>query len=553
MVFSPIPALPIEVKTDLGNTVHNQITIGNLTLKNRLLASAVSTKGNAKTNTEQPQPGQGAREYFLDGIDALDDQEFDKAVGFIKQAIELDPKNLEFQYYLGITYVRIKRYQAAREIFESLVQKDAKLYLKAYFDIAAIYSQQKDYGKALKTLKIATKIDPENARISLETGYAHKNLKQYDKAVQCFEKAQTLDPKLTQLCIYMIGATRLEEEKFDSAVENFHKAVEIDPNTSLAESARQTIPRAEIAAWARKPWYLLSSFNWGYDDNVARDPLQEISGGPLTGGTGKGDQFQTLYLRGGYKFFNQKNLEAGVGLSFFTLGYRDWTDSNVTSLSPHIYIQGNYDPVFFRFQYDLSYFYSGGEKQGITPPIYLTCANNSYARLRMHSFMPTISIIEPYDLRTDINLSYQIKNYVDGLTADASRYGGDITQSYKVPNIQFYPRIGYRHVYEPSGDNPSTYRYNEVFAGISSAIYWGIWGDLSFAYMRTDYPEFSLGETRKDSTYTTTVSIKRTFFHRLLISFSYLHLKNDSDYEENGKDLYTFRKNVYMMELTYTF
>lgn len=553
MAFSPTAALPIEGETGSGNTRHNRITIRDLSTEKRLLASAARTQDNVKTNTEQSQPGQGARDYFLDGIDALDDQEFDEASGFFKKAIALDPKNLEFQYYLGVAYVRLKRDQEAREIFESLVRKDPKVYLKAYFDMAAIYAQQKDYGKALETLQLATKIDPENARLSLEEGYAYKNLKQYDKAVQCFERAQTLDPKLTQLCVYMIGATQLEEEKFASAVDSFHKAVEIDPNTSLAESARQTIPRVEIAAWARKPWYLVSSFNWGYDDNVARNPLEEISGGPLTGGTGEGDQFQTLYVRGGYKFFNQKDLEAGAGLSFFTLGYRDWTDSNVTSLSPHIYIQGNYYPVYFRFQYDFSYFYSGGEKQEINPPIYLTCANNSYARLRMHSFMPTISILEPYDLRTDINLSYQIKDYLDGFTGDASRYGGDITQSYKVPGTQFFPRIGYRHIYEQSGDNPSTYRYNEVFAGISSAIYWGIWGDLSFAYMRTDYPEFSSGETRKDSTYTTVVSLKRTFLYRFLVSFSYLHLKNDSDYVQNGEDLYSFRKNVYMLELTYTF
>jgi len=38
-----------------------------------------------------------------------------------------------------------------------------------------------------------------------------------------------------------------------------------------------------------------------------------------------------------------------------------------------------------------------------------------------------------------------------------------------------------------------------------------------------------------------------------LASFSYMHAKNDSNYLENGKDLYTFKKNIYLLSVTYTF
>ncbi len=173
--------------------------------------------------------------------------------------------------------------------------------------------------------------------------------------------------------------------------------------------------------------------------------------------------------------------------------------------------------------------------------------------MRMHSFMPTISILEPYDLRTDINLGYQIKEYLDGYTRDASRYAADITQSYKIPDTECYPRIGYRYAYEHSGDDPSTYRYHEVFAGFSTPIYWGVRGDVAFSYMRTSYPEFSLTSKRLDQSYTLTASISRTFFDRHYCSFMYMHLKNDSDYLVNGKDIYTFKKNMYVISATYTF
>ena len=518
-------------------------------------AKTPSSSPAGKPPTEKTsKTGPKSMDVFMDGVDALDMQNFEEAAGLFEKAAAMEPQNLEYQYYIGVTYVRLKKNHEALKIFESLIKKDPKRFFKAYFDIAAIYSSEKNYQNAIETLQKAEKIDPNSGRVFLDLGYAYKDSRDYGQAVKCFSRAKELDPQLKQISVYMTGATYLEEEQFDQAAQMFQKALEMDPGTPLAESARQTIPRVEEAAWGRKPWYLLTSFNWGYDDNVARDPLNEVTGGPVSGATGKGDQYQTFFLKGGYKFLNLKDYEAGVGYTLFSLGYRDWTDSNVTSQSPHVYFQADWDPVFFRFQYDFTYFYSGGKKQYINPPIYLTFGNNSYARLRMHSFMPTISILEPYNLRSDINLIYQIKDYLDGVTGDTSRYAGDITQSYQIPNTQILPRIGYRTAYEPSADDSSTYRYHELMAGLAANIYWDIWGDLSFAYMRTDYPDFTLSNSRKDSTYTTTFSLKRYFMKRLLVSFSYIHIKNDSDYvSPSSEDLYTFRKNIYALEITYVF
>ena len=416
------------------------------------------------------QPEHSALNYFADGVEALDVKDFGAAERSFKKAISLEPENMEFQYLLAVTYVRLKRDQEALNIFESLIKRDPKIYFKAYFDIAGVYTRAGIFQKALNTLNLAEQADPNSARVYLEKGYVYKNLKEYDQAIKSFSRAKELDPKESQLAYYMIGAVDLEREKFENADLMFNKAIQIAPKTPLAQNAKQTLLVVEQAAWARKPWYLTTALNWGYDDNVPRDPIEELTGGPVTGGLGKGDQFQTFFLTGGYKFLNRKDMEIGAGYSLFSLGYRDWTQNNVTSHSPHAYFQGNFDPVYLRFQYDFSYFYAGGKKETLNPPVYLTFANNSYAKLRMHSFTQTISILEPYDLRSDINLSYQMKDYLDGITADASRYGADITQSYKLPDTECYPRVGYRHAYEQSGDKRSVYSYHEFFAGISSFV-----------------------------------------------------------------------------------
>jgi len=72
--------------------------------------------------------------------------------------------------------------------------------------------------------------------------------------------------------------------------------------------------------------------------------------------------------------------------------------------------------------------------------------------------------------------------------------------------------------------------------------------------MRTHFPDFTPTKDRRDSTYTTTFSLKRYLMDRLLLTFLFIHMKNASDYvPSSGEDLYTFEKNIYSLEITYVF
>jgi len=190
---------------------------------------------NVAANATQ-QTDLRVKNYYIDGIEALDEEDYDNAVRSFKKAIELDPANLEFQYYLGITYARMDRNKEALEIFESIVEREPVRFLKAFFDIAALYSKQKMYQQALEALGHAEEIDPKNARVFLEKGYAYNALKEYEQAIDSFNRARELDPKLTQTAYYNIGATSLAAEKFDRAADMFAKAAQINPKTRLAKA-----------------------------------------------------------------------------------------------------------------------------------------------------------------------------------------------------------------------------------------------------------------------------------------------------------------------------
>jgi len=90
--------------------------------------------------------------FYIDGTEDYDAGRYDAALKSLGKAIELEPSNLDYQYYYAMTYSAIGRDQEAESIYKAILNADAKNYYKAYFDLAAVYSGKKDYKKALETM-----------------------------------------------------------------------------------------------------------------------------------------------------------------------------------------------------------------------------------------------------------------------------------------------------------------------------------------------------------------------------------------------------------------
>jgi len=504
---------------------------------------------------------QSAMNYFVDGVEAFDRGDYNEAVRSLEKAIQLKPSNLEFRYYLGLSYGALNRNEKALKIFSEIVDKEPVKFRKAYFEIAALYSKQKEYQKAIDTLTLAEKAAPSDARIYLEKGYAYKNLKSYEQAIVNFKKAKELDPDLAQVACYNIAVAYYETDRFDMAEEMFLTAIASNPETATAENARQSIRNLKGAKRARRPWYLSTSLSWGYDDNVLLQALEQAGVVSATGEVlDKSDDFETIVLRGGYKFINRKDLEIGAGYTLYCTGYKELVDSNVLGHIPYLYLQYNDDPVYYRIEYDFSYYYAGGSRNDQDNGLYLTFGDSSEDKMRMHSLMPTITIVEPYGLRSEITLNYQDKHYLDGVTSNARHYIGGIVQSYKLPDSECYPRVGYKYGYEDATSKESTYQYHEGLVGFSSPLRWGVWGDVSLSYTRTYYHKntrYCAEGERADKKYMFSASLSRTITDRFQFLFSYNYTHNNSNVMwsdgSSTYDPFKFKKNVYTLSINAVF
>jgi tetratricopeptide (TPR) repeat protein len=132
--------------------------------------------------------------YVLGDI-YLQKKEYQNAVNYLENFVVLVPNSIESFKELGIAYYGLENYTVALVNFEkaaAVLFDDKDLML--FTGITA--NQTKDYTKALDYLNRAQSLDSKMPRIYYQMGVAFKGLKKYKLAHQNFEKAKELEDNL---------------------------------------------------------------------------------------------------------------------------------------------------------------------------------------------------------------------------------------------------------------------------------------------------------------------------------------------------------------------
>ncbi|MFH1897724.1 MAG: tetratricopeptide repeat protein [Candidatus Desantisbacteria bacterium] len=154
---------------------------------------------------------------------------FDDAAGELKAAIGLE-KNMS-QGYLQLAYIYL--HQKKKEEAINILNKAMNFPFNQTTDIAlllgAIYTQDKQYEKAIKIYRCILWHYPDNQEAWYQMGMANERLEHIDKSTDCFYKCIKLNPKHANAYNY-IGYMYAERKiRLETAVKLIHKALTIEP------------------------------------------------------------------------------------------------------------------------------------------------------------------------------------------------------------------------------------------------------------------------------------------------------------------------------------
>jgi tetratricopeptide (TPR) repeat protein len=160
----------------------------------------------------------------------LKEQNLDKALVDFISAYEIDKRNSDTLYLLGITYTRLGKYESAIFNFEQLLSSDISFINKIHtrMIMGYIYTIIEDFENALELFRSIVDAGFESAQVFAAIGYILDRMGNFKEACMNLYRAIDLDPKNANArnslgYIYAEAGINLEE-----ALTECKKAVTID-------------------------------------------------------------------------------------------------------------------------------------------------------------------------------------------------------------------------------------------------------------------------------------------------------------------------------------
>ncbi len=207
-----------------------------LTKKEQIILYAAQETGG---NPNADDPGLQAIDKYNEAAEYLKEQNYEKALPLLEEAVRLKDTIYQAHYQIGVIYYTQEKFDAALEHLDKTVALNDK-FEPAYRLLAAVYEKKGDKARSEKCTKLAQEIGGESAIDKYNKGIKFFNEGNMDSAILALEEVVKLDPALAD-AYYHLGMTYLNKGNTASAITNLEKYVELDPKSDKAETARSML------------------------------------------------------------------------------------------------------------------------------------------------------------------------------------------------------------------------------------------------------------------------------------------------------------------------
>ncbi len=117
--------------------------------------------------------------------------------------------------------------------------KDAQ----AHFQLGLLYAKQKEYTRAIEEYGKAADLDPKSPDTFFNLAYVYAVTKEYRKAEEMFARAATLEPPYLDEALYNLAIVQERQGKKQDAIQSLERVMRINPNNKPAEKFLSSLKR----------------------------------------------------------------------------------------------------------------------------------------------------------------------------------------------------------------------------------------------------------------------------------------------------------------------
>ena len=155
--------------------------------------------------------------------------DYDGAIKFFSEAIELNPNNALAYYGRAYAYYDLKNYRQAIEDCTKAIQFNSPCLIDAYNNRGEAYRKSRHYTEAIADYNKALELNPNYVRGYNNRGIAYRSLGNYIQAFADYDKAIALNPNYV-LAYYNRGYAHMTQKNFKQAIADFDKYIQLVPN-----------------------------------------------------------------------------------------------------------------------------------------------------------------------------------------------------------------------------------------------------------------------------------------------------------------------------------
>ncbi len=186
---------------------------------------------------------EAARRAYAAGIKSIEENDADRGIESLKQALELFPDYYDALEQLGSEYVRRHDFNSAVPILEHATEINKNAWPSYYYlGVARVELKQADEG--VKALRRAIEINPNSINANMRLGMILVNNKEtYAEALKSFEKVAALAGKQVPDAYLYLAKLYAEKERYKEAVSALETYIKLNPEaeTQLRERYKKVL------------------------------------------------------------------------------------------------------------------------------------------------------------------------------------------------------------------------------------------------------------------------------------------------------------------------
>ena len=163
-------------------------------------------------------------------------EELERTEKVLKQAVQSNPRDVQKQVELGITYELQGELAKSANVFEEALKYDPNR-LELYSLLGPIYERQERYDEALRTYQRLEKLEPNLPAIifGAMASIYHFHKKMFPEALKYARKALTVDANSWRVH-NLLGVIYTDKNELRQAIDAFKAAMQLAPNEPMPHS-----------------------------------------------------------------------------------------------------------------------------------------------------------------------------------------------------------------------------------------------------------------------------------------------------------------------------